>query len=225
MRLRNFINPFSNELNFCYENDEDGVYFTIRRFEQFIYTLEKKIAEDNENILKELEDEDEDVVRSILNQYDVQNSLHYFNDTILKSFIVSIYSYFEHKLKQISEISEKYLQPSKNIKNFKNGVSDIEKYNSFLCSEIIPDLISLDLDFQKIKKWKELRRLIVHYNSIIDGSNLDLSTYNSINDEYGVIKITDNKDILDLLNQIEIYLKAVITLINDKYKLVVYSQI
>jgi len=100
---RTFLNPFSIELNDCNENDEDGVYITVKRFEQFICNLEKKIGEDNGRILIEIQKEESDIAISMLNQLDVSNSIHYFNDTILKSFVVSIYSFFEYKLQEYQQ--------------------------------------------------------------------------------------------------------------------------
>ncbi len=224
---RTFTNPFSIELNDCNENNEDGVYMTVRRFEQFICSLKKKIDEGNERILFEIQKEENDIAISMLNQLDVSNSVHYFNDTLLKSFTVSIYSFFEHKLNQISLICERHLQLNTQIRNYaKTGKalnSLIEKYNFFLTAEVIPNLINYESKFNTIKKWKELRNLIVHDNSIIRNNEFDITTFSAIRIEDGVIKLHGDIDVLDFLYLVEAYLKIVIDLTNEKYDLINYS--
>ena len=224
---RTFINPFSIELNDCNENDEDGVYMTVRRFEQFICNLKKKIDEDNERILCEIQKEEKDIAISLLNQLDVSNSIHYFSDTLLKSFIVSIYSFFEHKLNQISLICKRHLKLKTQTKNYakkvKGANSYIEKYNFLLTSEVIPNLKNYESKFDTIKKWKELRNLIVHNNSIIKSNYPDISSFPTISIVDEVIKIVGDKDVLDFLYLVEAYLKIVVDLTNEKYDLIKYS--
>ncbi len=48
---REFLNQFSIELNCCAENDNDGIFMTIRRLKQFVSTLKEKIDQDNKEII------------------------------------------------------------------------------------------------------------------------------------------------------------------------------
>lgn len=223
---RHFKTPFSMDLNECNENDFDGVFYTIIRFEQFIITLKKKIDSDNQEILDKLKNE-EDINSLNISPFELTNCLDYFSDNLLKSFIVSIYSYFEHKLEQISEISQHHLSTAKKIKDYKRnsdgkGASDIEKFNSYLKFEIIPDLHQHDLIFQEILKWKDLRKRIVHNNSFVDKNSVGIDSFSSIKIENDYIKITDEHDLLQFLKLIDKYLNAIFALINTKYDLIEY---
>jgi hypothetical protein len=227
IRIRYFKNDFSAELNECSENKGDGIYFTIRRFEQFIFTLDDKIETDNRKIIENIKNTDDDFKSSYLSQLEISNSLDYFRDSVLKSFVVSILSYFEFKMDQLSHITEKHISVENKIKKFKKldgiTVSEIEKYNSFLVSEIIPDLEDLKSDFEEIKIWKDIRNLIVHDYSMVNKIRMDLSKFTSFKVVFDKVEIQNNKDIIDFLYHIEDYLNNVAGLINKKYDLIEYK--
>jgi len=226
---RSFKNQFSIDLNNCNEDEFDGVTVNAMRFELFISSLNQKINEGNNKLLEEFKDEDEDVAWSMYNQFHVYNSLNYFSDSVLKAFVISIFSFFELKLKQFSEICEKQEFTTKKISDFKKTqkkvVSSIEKYNSFLISEVIPELSQLDSDFNELIIWKDLRNLIVHNNSILKNHNIDLTTLKSIKIEYDKLKIVDNNDVLRFILLVEGYLEGIVYLINQKYNLCEYTRI
>lgn len=204
---RNFEGDFSLELNDCYENESDGVFISISRFKYFQKSLIEKIESDNQLILAELKNEDYEVARSIRNQFDVSSKLDFFIEQILKSNVVGIYSYFEFKLGEISLICKKNKANSKKMECFekKGGkpVSIIQKYNSFLISEIIPDLRHHNSLFKDFLYWNKIRNSIVHNNSALKTEN-------------GIIGFNNGDDILDLLDKIEKYLDTIVSLINSK---------
>jgi len=76
-----------------------------------------------------------------------------------------------------------------------------------------------------INHWKEIRKIIVHYNSISKSKNLDISKLPTLRIEGGRLKISGEKDILDFLYLVEEYLKIIIDLINEKYNLIKYSTV
>lgn len=229
IKIRNFKNEFSGELNECNENKDDGVYYTIRRFEQFIITIDDKIEQDNREIMEIIKNTDEDFAVSYLSQLDISNSLHYFKDTILKSLIVSVFSYFEFKMNQFSQITEKHVPVKQKIDSFKKienkYVSDIEKYNAFIISEIIPELKCFYSEFEQIKIWKNIRKPIVHHNSVVNRIKIDFSKFTSFQVYLEKLEIQNNKDILDFLCLIEYYLNTIIELINKKYDLIEYNTV
>jgi hypothetical protein len=217
---RTFVNKFSNELNCCYENEDDGVFYTIERFEHFLITLNNHIDNINSNIIKDIKKEDYEVAMNILNQHETVNNLCYFKNTILKSQVVAIYSYLELKLEQITTISKDHIRTIKGVKYYKNGDSDVEMYHKFLISEIIPDLAVYE--FEKIINWQKIRKNIVH-NKKFEELKIDLSSYPSLKEEFGLLKITDISDIREFIKLTGIYLKTIVDLINKKFNLIQYS--
>jgi hypothetical protein len=218
-KRRNFEGDFSLELNGCYESESDGVFISILRFKYFQKSLIEKIESDNQLIINELKNEDYEVARSMRNQFDVSSKLDFFIEQILKSNVVAIYSYFEFKLGNVSSICETNIHPKKKMKSFTKG-SYIEKYNSFLISEIIPDLIDHSSIFQKILTWKDIRVDIVHFNSNIEKTNPENLSFSTLKTENGIIRFNNGDDILDLLDKIEKYLDTIVSLINSKYELI-----
>lgn len=219
---RIFTSAFSLELNGCYENESDGVSISILRFKYFQKSLIEKIESDNQLILAELKNEDYKVARSIRNQIDVSSKLDFFIEQILKSNVVAIYSYFEFKLSEISTICEKNIHPKKKINQFKKEGrgSLIEKYCSFLISEIVPELSNYNSLFEALLTWKDIRVDIVHYNSNVEKSNPVSSSFSALKTEYGIITFKNGDDIFGLLDQIEKYLDTIVNLINNKYQLI-----
>lgn len=205
---RIFTNEFSEELNGCYENECDGVLISIARFKYFQKSVIAKIESDNKIILSNLNNEEYEVANSMRNQFDNSTKLDFFIEHILKSNIVAIYSYFEFKVGEISTICEKNIHPKKKIKSFTKG-SYIEKYNSFLISEIIPDLTVDNSLFKELSSWTEIRNGIVHNNSTLKTKN-------------NILRFKNGDDIIKLLDIIEEYLNIIISLINSKYDLINY---
>ncbi len=225
---REFFDKFSTELNCCAENENDGIFMTISRLKHFVSTLKEKIDQDNKEILSSIKNEEHEIACSLLNQSEVISRLDYFSDILLQSSIVTIYSFLEYKLSQVAKICEEQLTPIGKIKSYeKNGiklVSAIEKYNSFLKSEIIVDLELYSENFREILKWNNARKYIVH-KSKRNATNLDLSNFNSMTFEYGTLHIKDESEIFDFLILIEDYLAKVVDLINTKYLLIQYKLI
>lgn len=221
---RNFKDDFSLELNYCYENESDGVFISISRFKYFQKSLIEKIESDNQLILEELKKEDHEVARSMHNQPDVSSKLDFFIEQILKSNVVAIYSYFEFKLGEISLICEKNKTNSRKIKCFekKEGkpVSIIQKYNSFLISEIIPNLIHHNSLFKDFLYWNKIRNSIVHNNSTVKETNTKNLSFSTLETKNGIIRFNNGDDILELLDKIEEYLDTIVSLINSEYRLI-----
>jgi len=170
---------------------------------------------------------DDDSARYLSNCTDITNSLDYFSDIVIKSFVISVYSYFEFKIKQFAEISSKHLGNKKIEKYAKsvNGkqVSSIQKYNSFLIREIVPKLKEQNKTFSKIIKWNYIRNKIVHNNSIINNESIDLKDFKSITIDSDTIKFKDKTDLLEFLSLIDSYLEKIVELINLKYDLIHYN--
>ena len=223
---RTFINEFSENINATAENDIDGIFITIQRFAQYISTLKKKVDADNINILKLLKSIDENEALSLSIRPDIVNQLDYFSNILLQSSIVSIYSFFDTKLEQLAIICKKHVPNTKTIDSFRysGDQSYIEKHNSFLKSEIIPDLEVYSDNFERMLIWKNVRNYIVH-RSKRSADMLDLTFLNSITSENGKLHIKDEKDILEFLILVEYYLEMVIDLINTKYLLIQYKMI
>lgn len=219
---RIFTSAFSLELNGCYENESDGVSISILRFKYFQKSLIEKIESDNQLIFAKLKNEDYEVARSMRNQIDVSSKLDFFIEQILKSNVVAIYSYFEFKLSEISTICEKNIHPKKKINQFKKEGrgSLIEKYCSFLISEIVPELSNYNSLFEALLTWKDIRVDIVHFNSNAEKTNPENLSFSTLKTENGIIRFNNGDDILDLLDKIEEYLGAIVSLINSKYGLI-----
>jgi hypothetical protein len=218
-KSREFRNKFSEEINALNEDENDGIYITNKRFQYFIDSLTNQIETNNNEILKEIEEEDSDVRISMLSQFDVDSNLNYFSDTILKSILVAIYSNFENRLDKISEICEENLVLKKGIKDFKKG-SIINKRNDFLKSEVIPEVSSLKSDFDKILVWNQIRNDIVHNNSMVDRFNPDKFDHPSLIVKYDRIILKDRIVILEFLNLTSKYLMNIIDEINKRYDLI-----
>jgi len=209
---RKFINQFSEELNYCTENDNDGVYDIMIRFNQFVKTVEEKIDSDNTKILEELDKEDPRTAHSMLQQPHIINSLEYFKDIVFKSLFVSAYSYFEYKFLQIAKVCEKHVPKIQTIKEFKR---EIEKQNQPRMSSIeitklyieqfIPDLTAIDPDLEKIITFKKIRDIIVHENSE-DTKQISTSIESITIDEDHKIQIVDRRFLVDYLQLVENYI-------------------
>ena len=83
-----------------------------------------------------------------------------------------------------NQLQQKYGNGS--IDSFKKSgdQSYIEKYNSFLMSEIISDLAVYSDTFERMLKWKNVRNYIVH-RAKKSADKLDLTFLNSITSENG----------------------------------------
>jgi hypothetical protein len=227
-RGRKFSNQFSEELNYCNENEIDGVYNVMIRFRQFAVTLEEKIDSDNHEILKELEKEDDDTAQSIIQQPHMINSLEYFKDIVFKSLFVSAYSFFDYKFLQIRQVCEKHVP---NIQTFKEYKREIEKQKQprkssieitkLYIEQFIPDLNVHDKNWTKILTFKKIRDIIVHENSE-DANQITTSVDLIAIDEEFQIHIEDRKFLIEFLHLIENYLIDTVKYINDKFNLIEY---
>lgn len=228
-KARHFKNQFSEELNYCNENDIDGIIITIRRFEYFIKSLTKKIENDNKLIQIEIsKEQDANIAFDIQRQFNVDTNLNYFLDNILKSNLVGIYSYFEHILKRICEICESNLKTAKALKSYKkksNSGSYTNKYNLFLTDQIIPLLSKESGNFNRILIWNELRNDIVHRNSSIERFNPQNLKHVSLIVVENTFRFLKSDIILEFLSEIENYLNQIINLINERYDLIEYTKI
>lgn len=200
-KSRKFKNSFSEEINSCNENEIDGIVITLKRFEYFIKSLAQQIEDNNANVLEEIKGEGYEISSSIKSQFNNDSNLNYFLESILKSYLVSIYSYFEHILKEISNICDNNLKPTNRLKKPFNNYA--LKFNSFLKLEIITKLTEQDSLFQNILKYKKIRNDIVH-NS---GGTTFLNYKNS-------------DDVIEFLDLVKEYLNIIIEDINEKYQLI-----
>lgn len=216
---RSFKNSFSVEINDLNENEIDGIIITNKRFKYFIESVSQQIENDNKKILEEFQGEEYDVASSMLNQFHVDSNLNYFLDTILKSNLVAIYSNFENRLDEISEICKRNLPKTKCTCEFKNG-SIINKRNAFLKSEIIPKIDSLKSDFNQILIWNRIRNDIVHNNSITSKFNPESYNHSSLIIEHNKILFKNSNIIIEFLELTSKYLMNIIDYINEKYQLI-----
>jgi len=229
---RAFKSDFANELNACYEDETNGVYATCLRFKQYVQTLKDKIEADNRRILAEIKGEDADVARSMLNQEDIDNQLHFFTDMLFQSAIVAIYSYCDIKLAELTRICAKHCTTKCSISWYGNKKhtadnktpSDIEKHHNFLKNEIIPELAGAGELFQQLLKWKDLRLFLVHKNETKFGL-IDVSFFRSMKIEQNWISITNEQSVLDFIELTSEYLGSIVDLVNEKYQLVEYHVI
>ncbi len=224
---RQFKNQFAIDLNYCFENNVDGVYDTVRRFNQYLLTLQSRIEEDNKRIREEIRNESEDVALSMLNDESTQNQLYFFSDMLLQSTVVAIYSYLDIKLAELATICAKHSTKKCSINWYKYNkkketISDIEKHHAFLQNEIIPELVGSDELFQQLLKWKNLRLFLVHKNEK-KFKDKDSDFFRSIKVSKSGISFSSNDDILDFLKLVDDYLNAIVNYTNEKYDLVEYQ--
>ena len=163
--------------------------------------MAQQIEDNNANVLEEIKGEGYEISSSIKSQFNNDSNLNYFLESILKSYLVSIYSYFEHILKEISNICDNNLKPTNRLKKPFNNYA--LKFNSFLKLEIITKLTEQDSLFQNILKYKKIRNDIVH-NS---GGTTFLNYKNS-------------DDVIEFLDLVKEYLNIIIEDINEKYQLI-----
>ena len=220
-KSRHFVNEFSEELNFTYENESDGILITSLRFKYFTNSITKQIGKENDAILKEVQKEEPDVRLNMIGQFHYDSSLNYFTDNVLKSNLVSIYSFFEHSLIRIAKICESHNTVTKPLIKFKKG-SYIYKSHTFLKTQIIPNLDKQNL-FEKIEFYNKIRNDIVHHNSELLNFNHLLFSHEALEIKNKTIHLLDKSFVLDFLELITSYLRNLIKELNDKYSLVKYS--
>lgn len=200
----------------------------LNRFDYFINTIIDNSNTETIQIRKDISQEDEYTQHSMYNQFDVNAKLFHFKDYILKANIVSIFSFFEVSIRNISRICEKHSPKSNKIDDFK-GNNGLVKINKFLKNET-PSLTKHTEHWCKLMIWYKIRNDIVHNNSVITKFNKDIK-YESLkyeidyesNEEIFIFK--DEIPVLSLLKYIKEYLKFIIDGINEEYNLIEHINI
>jgi len=194
-----YKSQFGIDLNTIVNGDsaETGLVYDKLRLKQFLATFDKKINEDNLQFIESVKNEEEEIRLSMLSQFDVDNSLYYFKDILLKSIFISSYSMLESRLIKTCEICMQHndILPYKIFRNKKGNWNGFKIAIDYLATEMKINTSTLVADLDTILKYKEIRKAIVHYGSVIDESKtvgfFSKDEGISIND--GLITINDRK--------------------------------
>jgi len=221
-QARTFKNEFAIELNYLYEFD---VYFDGIRLHQNISTLDKKIKEDNDQIISELVHEDPDVKTSILNQVNVSNALYDFHDMLFKSFLITTYSWLEKSLKEICVICAKH-NSLPNYTSLRRGkyrhCTDLSAPKEYLTEYLKIDIHEFDDFWNGFDLYTKLRKSIVHHNSsIIDGKLLtSFKLGESLLVKDGSILILNKSILVRFIDESSLLIKNIIDIINRDFNLI-----
>lgn len=221
-RPRTFVNDFSIAINGLNENDYDGILITIERFRYYLSSISENITKENARIEGELKKENTDIRLDMMRQFDVETKLNHFLNLLLRSAVVSIYSYFEHSLYSIANVCETYLKPSKKLKTIKHGPL-IKRYYDFINQTNSIKNKKTEAAFREILIWNKLRNDIVHNNGQIDRFKSGMLSHKSIEVKVNQVIFKDVDVIIEFLELIALFLADIIDKINTKHKLIEYS--
>lgn len=137
------------------------------------------------------------------------------------SMLITIYSYFETKLKVLYEQIVKIIP---GLPKLKRNKSLIESYKSYITGNLHINLDDFNDEWNYIVSYKNIRNLIVHNNSTVEEVNRDMINYINnheyleLNSSNGSVFIIDNKYLMDFCDLIKIYLDAIYSKAEDKIK-------
>lgn len=194
-----YKNKFGIDLNTIVHGDamESGLLFDKLRLKQFLATFEDRINEDNLQFLEAVKNEKEDIRLSILSQFNIDNSLNYFKDLLLKSVFISSYAMFENRIIKTCEICMQHndIVPYKTFRKKKGNLSEFETAVAYLGSEMKINTNTLLPDINILLEFKDIRTAIIHRGSEIDISKLYKFSFKDsglVNND-GILKFNNRK--------------------------------
>lgn len=221
-----YKSQFGIDLNTIVDGDssETGLIYDKLRLEQFLTAFDKRIDEDNLQFLESVKNEEEEIRLSMLSQFDIDNSLYYFKDILLKSIFIASYSMFENRLIKTCEICTQHNQivPYKTFRKKKGRLSEIEIAVDYLATEMKISTNALFKDLDIILKYKEIRKALVHYGSMIDESKKDgfLPKDNGLEINDGIISITERKFVESFIDLSCDFISRLIEIMNIQLELI-----
>ena len=223
---RTFKNDFAIELNDIFDSP-DGIYFETLRLKQFINTINNKIIDDNDIIISELQKEDPDVYLSMIQQPNIDCSLNYFQNILLRSIFITSYTALEHRLRDICIVCSKHKKDKDYLRYRKthSHSSDLIAPKEFLETELHLDLGDLNAFWVSLKDYHKLRKLIIHGHSEIEVVKLT----KLIESKFSKQLLENNGNdwnklfVLEFIDKSYYLLDSLIQLLNTEYNLVSYD--
>lgn len=222
---RTFKNDFAIELNDIFDSP-DGIYFETLRLKQFINTINNKIIDDNDIIISELQKEDPDVYLSMIQQPNVDCSLNYFQNILLRSIFITSYTALEHRLRDICIVCGKYKGENYQEYRKKNGnKNDLLAPKSFLEDNLKLNLGLLVDAWGKLEDYHKLRKLIIHGHN--ENKILKLIQLINIKCKFELLE-NGGRDlnklfVIDFIDKAYYLLDELIKFLNSEYNLISYD--
>lgn len=151
---------------------------------------------------------------------------YYYNEIIITelqriqrySSILSIFSFYESRLKSICRLIENEFEFKIKIKHLNNYEGDLNKYWNYLSKVFEIQTEKIEPLFKPIHEQKKIRNLIAHNNGIIT-EKIELTqglTLNKVGNNFQ-IEIDEEKYIGNLLKNIEVFISALLIEIDKRY--------
>ncbi len=226
-RGRTLKNDFAIELNNIFDSP-DGIYFETLRLQQFIDTIQNKITDDNDIIISELQKENPYVYLSMIQQPQIDCSLNYFQNILLRSIFITSYTMLEHRLRDICVICGKY-KGQDYVKYWNKNKS---KNNLLVTKGFLEDTLKLNLGllvgaWKKLEDYHQLRKSIIHGHNekkIIQlGELIDAESHLELLDNGG--RDWNKLFVIDFIDKSYYLLDNLIKFLNKEYNLVRYTEI
>ncbi len=225
-KISTLKNDFAIELNDIFDSP-DGIYFETLRLRQFIDTINKKIDADNDIIISELQKEEPDVYLSMSQQPNIDCSLNYFQNILLRSIFITSYTILEHRLRDICIVCSKHKVDNDYNKYRKAHPrsSDLIAPKEFLETKLQLNLGDLNDIWVSLKDYHKLRKLIIHGHSEIEIIKLtkliDTKSSKQLLENNG--NEWDKLFVLEFIDKSYYLLDSLIKLLNTEYNLVSYD--
>jgi len=223
---RIFKNKFAADLNSIYYGGDSniGIYFDTIRLHQFLKSLHTKIQQDNIAILDDIKGESPEIQSSMLNQIDIDNTLYYFPDLLLKSVLLISYSILETKLKEICCLigTEYGLKDYVKYRHKATGKCDLMAPKEYLSVVVKADISGVDKLWLDLFNYKEIRKAILHKGSEISQEVIPevFKSDPNISFANGVVTIMDPKFIEVYIDKIDNLFSNLVKSFNDQFNLV-----
>lgn len=209
--------------------DKCAIYSDLVVFKDYIYDNKLSIK-DFQNEFNKRTTDIEFIDKEEQKRFEIyleQESNKYFDSyprLFRNSFFVTLYSYFESKLKKLHDDLSKYDKKNLNAK-LKGDGSIIDKYKDFLQTNYNTDFSSIKADWIRMQNYGHIRNAITHYNSNIKNGKKSITFYLEILKGFESIKLEEDTGdffienelfILNFLNTIEHCLVAIYSEIENK---------
>lgn len=134
------------------------------------------------------------------------------------SSILSIFSFYESRLKMICELIETEFEFKVKIKHLNNYEGDLNKYWNYLSKVFEIKTDSIENLFKPINVHKKIRNAIAHHNGKTNEKIAPQEglTLNKIGDKFQIV-IDENIYINNLLQNIEIFIRELLIEIDKRY--------
>ncbi len=191
------------------ENQEDSLLSTKNEFDLMVRSeMEKLNPQERGSYYMQIFERDEMVIRTLLRQQRY-------------SLCLSVFSFFEGRLKALCEQIEGRFAYRIKINDL-NGNEDLSRYWNYLSKVFELDMDNLEPYFTPIKQQKIIRNLVAHQDgmprvdqekkvNIVDGLALEKI------DTYSRILITSPSYILNLLDNMDVFLQKLLLSVDERY--------